>query len=86
MSIFEIMDMQADIKWIQAELETVKDPSLIDMLKRLIQYGKSKKEVADEEITEAQKQELDRRIEKIDQGKAKFYTMDEVENRLSKYL
>jgi len=86
MSIFEIMDMQADIKWIQAELETVKDPSLIDMLKRLIQYGKSKKEVEDEEITEAQKQELDRRIEKIDQGKAKFYTMDEVENRLSKYL
>ncbi len=40
----------------------------------------------EQEPTEAQKQELDRRIEKIDQGKAKFYTMDEVENWLSKYL
>ena len=37
------------------------------------------------EPTENQTLELDRRIQKIDQGKAKFYTIDEVKSRLSKY-
>ena len=76
------MDMQADIKWIQTELERLQDPSLIDMLKRLIQYGKEQKE---DNLTDAQKQELNRRLNKIDQGKAKFYSLNEVEDRLSKY-
>lgn len=77
------MDMQADIKWIQEELEKLQDQSLIDTLKQMIQYGKEQKE---ELLTDAQKKELDRRIQKIDEDKAKFYSLDDVEDRLSKHL
>lgn len=35
-----------------------------------------------EELTESQKQELERRLKKIEDGEAKFFSWDEVERRL----
>ena len=35
-----IMDIQADLKWIQQELESVKDPTLLDAIKNILQYRK----------------------------------------------
>ena len=37
------MDLQADIKWIQAELLKVKDPHLIEAFKQLLAYRKARK-------------------------------------------
>lgn len=34
------MNLQADIKWIQEELNHVKDPDLIEAFKRLLQFRK----------------------------------------------
>ena len=34
------MDIQADLKWIQQELESVKDPTLLDAIKNILQYRK----------------------------------------------
>jgi len=34
------MDIQADIKWIQNELNKVKDPDLIEVFKRLLHFRK----------------------------------------------
>lgn len=34
------MNLQADIKWIQNELNNVKDPDLIEAFKRLLQFRK----------------------------------------------
>ncbi|MFB2119483.1 hypothetical protein [Parapedobacter sp. 2B3] len=34
------MDTQADIKWIQRELSKVRDPDLIEVFKRLLQFRK----------------------------------------------
>jgi len=36
------MDVQADIKWIQAELVNVKDPNLIEAFKQLLTYRKAR--------------------------------------------
>jgi len=36
------MDLQADIKWIQAELLKVKDPHLIEAFKQLLTYRKTR--------------------------------------------
>ncbi|HYV94472.1 MAG TPA: addiction module protein [Chitinophagales bacterium] len=36
----------------------------------------------EEELNESQKQELDRRLKKIEDGEAKFFSWDEVERRL----
>lgn len=33
------MDIQADIKWIVAELQNVKDPHLVSALKHLLKYS-----------------------------------------------
>ncbi len=78
------METQADIKWIQAEIETLTDPALIDMLKRLIQYGKSQKEVADElpSIPDWHYKEVNRRMKAHLDGDGKTYTWEESKARI----
>lgn len=34
------MNVEADIRWIQKELNKVKDPDLIGLFKQLLQFGK----------------------------------------------
>jgi len=34
------MSTQADLKWIQQELENLKDPTLLDAIKNMLQYRK----------------------------------------------
>jgi len=53
------MDIQTDIKWIQSELNKVKDPDLIEVFKRLLQFRKKNMATTIEEynndIAEAEK-------------------------------
>lgn len=60
------MDMQADIKWIQKELSKVRDPDLIEVFKRLLQFGKKNKAMTIEEynndIVEAEKDIKDGKV------------------------
>ncbi len=55
------MDIQADIKWIMAELRQVKDPQLIEVFKNLLRYRKSNEGadwwelISDDERTEIEK-------------------------------
>ena len=53
------MDVQADIKWIQNELNKVNDPDLIEVFKRLLQFRKKTESVTLEqynsEIEEAER-------------------------------
>jgi predicted transcriptional regulator len=41
------MDIQADISWIKAELDHVKDPHLIEAFKNLLNYRRSAKATDD---------------------------------------
>ena len=53
------MDMQADIKWIQHEVGKIKDPDLIEVFKRLLQFRKKNLaqtiEEYNQDIAEAEK-------------------------------
>lgn len=70
------MDVQADIKWIQNELNKVNDPDLIEAFKRLLQFIK-KTEVVTLEHYNREIKEAENRIE---QGA--FLTQEQVERRL----
>ena len=78
------MDMQADIKWIQAEVETLQDPSLIDMLKRLIQYSKEQKEALCKvpTVPDWHYEEVNRRMQAHLSGDGKTYTWEESKSRI----
>ena len=56
-----VMDLNADIKWIRKELKEVKDPTLIEAFKNLLLY---RKKVSDTpyEVSEEQKAVLDERL------------------------
>ncbi len=56
-----VMDLKADIKWIQKELKDVKDPTLIEAFKNLLQYRKKVTE-SSYEISEEHKAILDERL------------------------
>ncbi len=57
-----IMDLQGDIKWIQNELNDVKDPDFIAAIKNMLQYRRKVSEPS-YELTEEQKDILDQRLE-----------------------
>ena len=61
-----------------------------DRLLRLIEalaVSYQEEEVEEEfELTEAQKKELDKRLQRYKEGKMKFYTWEEVEAKLEKLL
>ena len=76
-----VMDLNADIKWIRKELKEVKDPTLIEAFKNLLQY---RKKVMPERISvEQYNKELDESIAQIERGE--FYTHEEVGERIKKW-
>ena len=70
------MDIQADIKWIQNELNKVNDPDLIEAFKRLLQFRKKTETFTLEQYNLDLKEAENR----IDQGN--FLTQEQVEKRL----
>lgn len=76
-----VMDIKADIKWIQKELKEVKDPTLIEAFKNLLQYRKN---VASERISiEQYNKEIDESIAQIENGKT--YTHQQVGERMKQW-
>jgi hypothetical protein len=73
------MDIQAEIKWIQAELNKVKDPSLIELFVKLLKYRKSAVESSLEEYN----RELDEANARIESGK--FITQQDLEREASEW-
>ncbi len=73
------MDIQAEIKWIQSELDTVKDPTLIEIFVKLLKYRKS----AIETSLEQYNRELDEANARIESGK--FITQEDVEKEASQW-
>ncbi len=70
-----VMDIKADLKWIQKELKEVKDPTFIEAIKNMLQYRKN---VSTERISiEQYNKELDESIAQVERGE--FYTQEEVE-------
>ena len=70
------MDIQADIKWIQNELNKVNDPDLIEAFKRLLQFRKKTETFTIEQYN----LELKEAENRIDQGN--FLTQEQVDKRL----
>ena len=76
------MDLQADIKWINQELKTVKDPTLIEAFKNILKYRT--KRIQFERISlEQYNKELDEANARIDNGE--FYTQEEAEKIMNKW-
>jgi len=77
----EIMDLQADLKWIQQELNNVKDPAFIEAIKNMLKY---RKRVSTERISvEQYNKELEASEKEIEQGN--FYTHEQVRERASQW-
>jgi hypothetical protein len=74
-----IMDVQAEIKWIETALLESKDPTFIKAVKNMIQsMRKVKQSMSTERISvEQYNRELDESIAQIERGE--FYTQEEVE-------
>lgn len=71
------MNLEAEkIEWIQLLLDSENE----GVLREIKQILKREQEL---EITESQKKELDRRLKKNANGKMKFYSLEEYENRLN---
>ena len=75
------MDIKADIKWIQKELKEVKDPTLIEVFKSLLQYRKN---VSSKRISiEQYNKEIDTSIAQIKSGKT--YTHQQMGERIKQW-
>lgn len=77
------MDIQAEkIALVKLVLETEKE-SLINKIKLLF-----KNEIDNDsfELPDSHKEELDRRLERLEKGNTKFYTWEQVEEKLKKAL
>jgi len=74
------MDIQAEK--IELLLENQKEY----LLKKVKDLLKSEVDNAYLELSLAHKNELDKRLERLEKGKTKFYTWEEVEEKLSKAL
>jgi hypothetical protein len=74
-----IMDVKAEIKWIETALLESKDPTFIKAVKNMIQsMRKVKQSMSTERISvEQYNRELDESIAQIERGE--FYTQEEVE-------
>lgn len=63
------MDIQADIHWIQSELNKIKDPNFITAIKSMLKYRESA-QASDwwDEISEEEKAEIQEGIAQADRG------------------
>ena len=79
------MDIQADIKWIQAELMKVRDPELISAFKSLLKYRKKKLQTDWwDEISDEEKAEINEGIDQADKGE--LISHAEIKKSYSKWL
>ena len=77
----EIMNIQADLKWIHQELDNVKDETLLEAIKNILKY---RKKVSSERISiEQYNKEIDEAIEDIEKGN--FYTQEEARKIASQW-
>ena len=76
------MDLQAEkIELVKLLLETKKE-SLIKKIKTLL----TEDQESSYELPESHKSELDRRLKRLEEGKTKFYTWEQVEDKLKRAL
>lgn len=73
------MDIQAEIKWIQSELDNIKDPTLIELFVKLL---KNRKRMIQTTLDDYNK-ELDEANARIESGK--FITQEDLEREASKW-
>lgn len=79
-----IMDLQGDIKWIQNELNDVKDPMLIEAFKNLLKYRRKNKTTPYERISvEQYNKELEASEKEIESGN--FHTQEQVRKIASQW-
>ena len=72
------MNLQAEIKWIQKELQMVKDPTFIEAIKNMLLY---RKKVSEGRVSiEQYNKEIDEAIQRVEQGE--FYTQKEVDKKI----
>jgi hypothetical protein len=76
------MDLQADIKWIQKELNEVKDATLLEAIKNILMY-RSKETTPERLSIEQYNKEVDKAIERVEKGE--FYTQEEAEKIMDKW-
>ncbi len=75
------MDLQADLKWIHQELDTIKDPVFIEAIKNMLKY---RKKVSAERLSiDEYNKEIDASIAQIESGKT--YTHQEMEDRIKQW-
>lgn len=75
------MNIEADIKWIQQELDKVKDPAFIEAIKNMLKY---RNKVSTERISIEQfNKEIDASIAQIEKGKT--YSHQEMEDRIKQW-
>ena len=76
------MDLQADIKWINQELKTVKDATLLTAIKNILKYRI--KDTQSERISiEQYNKEVNEAIARVENGE--FYTQEEAEKIMDKW-
>lgn len=75
------MDVQAEIKWIQKELQDVKDPTFLKAIKNMLKY---RKEVSAQRISiEQYNNELEASEQEIELGN--FSTHEQVQEKASQW-
>ncbi len=75
------MDIQAEIKWIQKELDNVKDETLLEAIKNILKY---RKKVSSERISiEQYNKEVNEAIARVENGE--YYTQEEAEKIMDKW-
>jgi len=77
------MNLQADIKWINQELKTVKDPTLIEAFKNMLKYRRNVTQSSERISLEQYNKELDEAEADIEAGN--YYTTDEARKIASQW-
>ena len=76
------MDIQAEIKWIQSELNKVEDETLLNAIKNILKY-RVKKTQSERISIEQYNKEIDEAEARVESGE--FYTQEEVEQMMEKW-
>jgi len=77
------MDLQADIKWIVKELQDVKDPKFIEVIKDLLKSRKKAAQQPERISIEQYNKEIDEALEDIKAGRV--HTHQEVKEMIKQW-
>jgi hypothetical protein len=80
------MNIATEKAEVMKRFEKVSDPSLIKAIKNLLDFAQSKRNTEDEdfELSSKQKDKLDHRLKKYEQGEMKFKSWDETRASIRK--